>query len=225
MEEHRPTRDLDLLGLGTITPEGLAACFQKVCTENVVFDGVVFDPKSVRASYIREQSEYGGVRVRLSCTISRAKVVLQIDVGTGDAITPAPITTHYLVMLEDFPRPQLKVYPVYTVVAEKLEAMVQLGMTNSRMKDIYDLMVFARDVEFDEQILRQAIVATFQRRKTNLPETKPIAFTTEFVEDTISQTQWRAFLHKNRLDENQAPSLRDAIERIWLRFGRSLRES
>lgn len=217
--EHRPTRDLDLLGYGSVTPEDLVSCFRSICTQDSTTDGVTFDPVSVKAHYIREQSEYGGTRIKLLCDIAGAKVSVQIDVGVGDAITPEAESTDFPLLLDGFPAPRLKIYPVYTVVAEKLEAMIKLGMTNSRMKDFFDLMTLAKHTDLDNQILEQAINATFNRRGTALPKAKPVACTPEFFADAAKNTQWNAFLKKNSLAENRPPELGKAIAVIWDRFG------
>ena len=101
---------------------------------------------------------------------------LQVDVGFGDAITPEASLIEFPPLL-DFPAPRLRAYPRETVVAEKLEAMVQLGMANSRMKDFYDVAVLAREFDFDGDLLARAIRATFERRGTVLPTTTPVALT------------------------------------------------
>lgn len=129
---HRPTRDLDLLGFGPSEKQDLQKLFQEVVTLPVVDDGLVFDPASVRAEEIREDNTYGGVRVRIMAKLGPAEVPVQIDVGVGDAVTPAPEMAIFPALL-DFPAPQVRTYPVYTVVAEKFEAMAKLGIANTRM--------------------------------------------------------------------------------------------
>jgi hypothetical protein len=88
MDEHRPTRDADLLGFGENDTENLVAIFQKVCGVAVMDDGLRFEPESVQAALIREEMEYGGIRVTLRGMVDRARISLQLDVGFGDAITP-----------------------------------------------------------------------------------------------------------------------------------------
>jgi len=82
-------------------------------------DSIVFDPDSVKADAIREDKTYGGTRITLVGCIGSARCALQIDVGFGDAVTPGPQTVAYPTLLSDFPAPTLRVYPVYTVIAEK----------------------------------------------------------------------------------------------------------
>ena len=135
---HRPTRDLDLLGFGSTDKAELIQVFAAVAAVPVVDDGIVFDPKSVQAADIREDDAYGGVRIRLLGKLGTAEVPVQIDVGAGDVVTPAPERATFPALL-DFPAPQIRTYPVYTVVAEKFEAMVKLGIANTRMKDFHDI--------------------------------------------------------------------------------------
>lgn len=194
---HRPTRDLDLLGFGSTEKADLIRVFAAVAAVPVVDDGIVFDPESVQADDIREDNAYGGVCIRLLGKLGTAEVPVQIDLGAGDVVTPAPESATFPVLL-DFPAPKIRTYPVYTVVAEKFEAMVKLGIANTRMKDFYDIWFIARRFEFDGPTLRRAIDATFARRQTNLPPL-PEALTDAFANDPTKQVQWAAFLSRNGL--------------------------
>jgi hypothetical protein len=197
-EPHRPTRDADLLGFGPDDEANLIATFRDIATMDLD-DGIAFDPESVKADAIREDSTYGGTRITLVARIGSARCALQIDVGFGDAVTPEPQTVAYPTLLRDFQAPTLRVYPVYTVIAEKYQAMVMLGQANSRMKDFYDLAVIAQRTQLDGATLAAAIAATFARRKTPLPHERPLALTSQFSEDSAKLRQWQAFLNKNRI--------------------------
>ena len=197
-DPHRPTRDADLLGFGPDDTENLVATFSDVAAMGMG-DGIVFDPESVRASVIREDNTYGGTRINLLARIGSARCALQVDVGFGDAVTPEAQTVTFPTLLKDFQAPVLRVYPVYTVIAEKYQAMVMLGQANTRMKDFYDLAVIARRTELDGATLAKAIAATFARRDTAVPSVRPLALTNEFSEDTAKVRQWQAFLSKNRI--------------------------
>ena len=192
---HRATRDLDLLGFGDPSEEHVREVFADALALGVPDDGVRFDRGTLAVGLIREEQEYGGVRVELVARLTNAQVRLQVDVGFGDAITPEASVVAFPPLL-DFPAPRLRAYPRETVVAEKLEAMVQLGMANSRMKDFYDLAVLARDFDFEGELLTRAIRATFARRKTPLPTTTPVALTAAFAEDPTKKTQWSGFVRK-----------------------------
>jgi hypothetical protein len=196
---HRPTRDLDLLGKGDTSIEGLVAVFRAVCGLSVEDDGLVFDPPSVRGERIREDQEYEGVRILCAVRLGQAKINLQIDVGFGDAVTPRAVEVEFPAML-GFPAPRLRAYPRQTVVAEKFQAMVALGIGNSRMKDFFDLWVLAHDFPFEGPTVCRGLRATFQRRKTALPDEPPLALTAEFGADPAKVKQWQAFITKGKID-------------------------
>jgi hypothetical protein len=194
---HRPTRDLDLLGFGPSETADLRKVFREVLETAVVDDGLVFEPDSVRAEEIREEHAYGGVRVRLMAKLGTAEMPVQIDVGIGDTVTPAPEMVTFPTLL-DFPAPQIRTYPVYTVVAEKYEAVAKLGLANTRMKDFHDLWFLTRRFPLDGPTLRQAIEATFARRGTVLP-TWPEPLSDAIANAPAKQTQWAAFIRRNGL--------------------------
>ena len=195
----RPTRDIDLLGYGDRSEEALTRLFRDLCVADVQADGLTFHPETVQVSEIRDAQEYGGQRVRMTATLGKARIHLQVDIGFGDVITPAADELEYPSLL-GFPSPRLCVYPKETVIAEKLEAMVVLGMANSRMKDFYDVWMMSRELRFNGRPLARAIQATFQRRRSELPQAAPTALTEEFARNPDKGRQWRAFLSRNRLD-------------------------
>lgn len=175
-----------------------------------------FDPTSVQSARIRKDANYEGVRVTLVGTLAGARCSVQIDIGYGDAVTPAPERVAFPVLLEDTETPTLRAYPVYTVIAEKYQAIVSLGMANTRMKDYFDLWFLACYAEIDPALLYHAITATFERRKTVLPTAAPMGLTSTFGEDAAKQQQWHAFLSKSKL---VAPSLVEVIPRLRNLFG------
>jgi predicted nucleotidyltransferase component of viral defense system len=195
---HRATRDADLLGFGASDLDSVARTFREIASV-MVDDGIVFDPASVVAEEIRKDAGYGGARVLISGDLAKARCKTQIDIGFGDAVTPAPVDAIYPVLLADLPAPRLRTYPVYTVVAEKLHAIALLGMTNSRMKDYLDLSVLVERENLDVDLLAQAIKATFERRGMAVPTHLPIGLTDEFSHDASRQALWQAFLKKNEL--------------------------
>ena len=195
---HRPTRDADLLGYGPDNAGQLVETFREIAAI-AVDDAIAFDPDSVRTEAIREANAYGGIRVRLIGHLGRARCSLQIDVGFGDAVTPAARHALLPALLPPLPSPRLKTYPVYTVIAEKYQAMVSLDLFNSRMKDFFDILTIASRSDLDGSTLARAIAATFARRATPLPVTPPVALTSVFVNDSGKQKQWRQFLDRNGL--------------------------
>jgi len=197
-QPHRPTRDVDFLGFGDSSEAGLQNIFRELCDIPVGDDGLTLIADSVQVEVIRDESEYSGIRVKLFGDLAGARVPIQADIGFGDAVTPEATEIEYPTLLEN-PAPHLRAYPRETVVAEKYQALVNLGMVNSRMKDFYDLWIIAREFNFDGMTLSKAIRNTFSRRRTPLPERTPSGLRPEFYEDTQKNTQWNAFVRKGML--------------------------
>lgn len=210
----RPTRDIDLLGFGMAEIPHLLKVFEDLCAIEVE-DGINFEATSIKAEEIRKEANYSGTRVTLIGTIDGAKCTVQIDVGYGDAVTPTPEMATYPVMLKDMPAPELRVYPQYTVIAEKFEAIVSLGMANSRMKDYFDLWVLLRNATLDSAILEQAVQATFKRRGTALQTDTPVGLSDQFSLDKSRVDLWDAFVGRNKL---KAESLPDTVTYLRERF-------
>jgi len=196
-ELYRPTRDLDLLGLGSAELGPIAERFRTVCAIESPDDGLTFLPATVRAEEIREGAEYGGVRVRVQALLGSARIDLQIDVGFGDAVVPWPTMVDFPTLLGG-PPPRIRAYTQESVVAEKLHAAALLGDTNTRMKDFFDLFVLSRRFAFEGRTLTSAIAEAFERRQTPLPATIPLR--ASFFADDTRAGQWRAYLERNGLD-------------------------
>ena len=213
----RPTRDIDLLGFGEINHDRLRQVFIDVCNADVVEDGLRFDPHSIVTDDIRDDQEYHGVRVRLTAFLGNARLAIQIDVGFGDAITPEPAVVEYPAIL-DFPSACIRAYHPATVVAEKFNAMIVLGIMNSRLKDFYDVHVILNHMNIDDRELADAIESTFERRKTPLPDKMPLVFTDDFINDGPKETQWRAFLKRSLLVDYDLPFsqvVKDLKQTLW----------
>lgn len=208
-EVARQSRDVDLLSLGPMAVEHVRDTFRMLCDLEVTDDGLRFDPESIRAEEIREQTEYGGVRIRLIAYLGTAVAPVQVDVGFGDAIVPEPVEANLPTLL-DFPAPRLRTYPQETVIAEKLEAMVRLGAGNTRLKDFYDVWSLSRAFEFDGAPLAEAVRATFQRRQTALPVETPTGLQPEFAAER--EAQWRAFCR--RIGVVDSPSFGDVVRAV-----------
>ena len=200
-DPHRGTRDLDLLGFGDPGAEPMLATFREILAQEAA-DGVEFDVDALRVDRIREEVEYGGLRLRTTAAIGGARISLTIDIGFGDAVEPGPEELDYPSML-DFPVPRLRGYARETVIAEKFQAMVALGRANSRMKDFYDIWILSRSFNFDDERLPRAIAATFTRRGTAIPQDLPDALTPAFAQDAQKQRQWRAFVEGVAHDPGQ----------------------
>ena len=196
---HRPTRDIDLLTFGENGVPHLVDVFKQVVSLENDDDGLVFDIESVNGIEIKEDTDYTGVRLTGFGNLARARIPFQIDIGYGDIVIPEAVETQLPSFL-DLPPPRLKIYPVYGVIAEKFQTMVNLGLANSRMKDFYDIFVIAHTMDLSGELLSQAVKATFERRKTPIT-TKPLyLFSNDFTQDKSKHTQWGAFKNNNSLN-------------------------
>jgi predicted nucleotidyltransferase component of viral defense system len=213
-EPHRPTRDLDLLGCGDPSLEHCQDIFREICRIPVEEDGLVLTAETVTVEKIKEEQDYEGVRVKFLARLENARIPVQVDVGFGDAVIPGLLDYPTLLAM---PAPRVQAYPMETVVAEKLEAIVSLVMLNSRMKDFYDIWFLARTFPFDAATLCSALEATFTRRKTTLDSESLRLLLGELSTDAGKEVQWRAFLRKSRL---AAPAnfaqINDAIREFLL---------
>jgi predicted nucleotidyltransferase component of viral defense system len=211
-ETIRPTRDADLLGFGDLSDEVLLRIFRDVCAVEVAADAMRFVPESLRIEPIRAEDDYGGRRVTLRAELGAATVRVQVDIGIGDVVTPAPVWIDYPGLL-DLPQPRLRIYTPDSVVAEKLHAMVVLGSRNSRMRDFFDIDALARRTVFEGAALAAAVRATFERRRTAIPDSTPLALTAAFHDAEDKQTQWRAF--RSKISSSAAPeTLHEVVERL-----------
>ena len=215
---HRATRDVDLMGFGASDLASITQVFRDIAAITAD-DGIVFDPNSVIVQEIRKEAGYGGVRVIVAGELANARCRTQIDIGFGDAVTPGPVDSVYPVLLDDLPAPRLRAYPIYTVVAEKLHAITLLGMTNSRVKDYFDLSLLLERETLDDGLLAQAITATFERRGIAVPAELPVGLTDEFANDASRQALWNAFAKKNGLEVEPLDvtviRLRKAFEHVF----------
>ena len=193
---YRATRDLDLLRRGDGAAGSIRVDLQTICTTEVAPDGVVFDPRSIRLEAIRREDEYAGTRARLVATCGSIRMMLQVDLGVGDAAWPPPESRLYPALL-DLPTAPILAYVPAAVVAEKLEAMVVLGQRNSRIKDFFDVHYLAGHCEFEGPILAESIGRTFAKRGTPLPEEEPVGLTAAYWDDPARVVQIRAFARRS----------------------------
>lgn len=218
-EVYRPTRDVDLLGFGKNSPEVLQAVFTDLARLDVQ-DGMVFDLARTTAVVITETAEYQGIRVGLYATLARARVQIQIDVGYGDRLTPAPSPIEFPTLLE-MPAPVLRGYALETVVAEKLQAITSLGLLNTRLKDYYDLWRIGTTLPVRHDELVNALIATFTARHTAI-DTEPGGLGSSYGEQHERQQQWVSFLKRNLLT---APDLAEVCREILARYREALAQA
>ena len=198
--ELRPTMDIDMLGITSNEEADIVAQIRDILTVDLEADGLTFDPDSIRAERITEDADYEGIRIRFLFALGSARIHMQIDIGFGDVVYPEPEESELPTML-DSPAPRLLCYSRESTIAEKLEAMVKLGVLNSRMKDFYDIWLLSRQFDFTGADLAKAVRLTFERRGTALAA-EIEAFTEPFI--LAKQTQWAAF--RKRLGQDYVPA-------------------
>jgi len=208
-EPYRATRDLDLLGLGDSGADVIRAAVRSLCELPVEEDGIGYAADGIRVESTADEEGYPVVRVRLNASLAGARIPVHVDIGFGDVVTPAAKEMDYPTLL-DLPAPRIFAYPRETVVAEKYEAIVSLGMFNSRMKDFYDLWVLASSYPFEAATLATSITGTFRRRGTGLGVEIPVGLSEEFANDPLKRQQWDAFIGRSRLTL-KPPSLVDVV--------------
>jgi predicted nucleotidyltransferase component of viral defense system len=208
-DPQRPTRDLDLLGFGEGNPELTLNIFREICAIEAD-DAVVFDVGGLIVDQVREESGYSGLRLKTYARVDGARVRVVIDIGYGDATEPG-LNDIELPVLLDQPAPNLRAYPYETVIAEKFQAMVALGLANTRLKDFYDIWILAQTYDFKDDRLARAIAATFARRKTEIPTERPDGLTPAFAGDPTKQQQWAAFVEEVAVNPG---ALADVVETL-----------
>jgi predicted nucleotidyltransferase component of viral defense system len=215
-DDNRVTRDADFLGHGDADPDRLIADFGEIMAIESD-DGLAFDIGALTATVIREEMEYGGVRLRTAAYLERTRIPVTIDIGFGDVMADATQRLDYPTLL-DLPSPRVRSYPPATVIAEKFQAMVALGVLNGRMKDYYDLWAIPRAMDIADDDLDAAIRATFERRRTPIPKERPPGLSVEMFGDEGKQRQWRAYAASLEMD---TVSLESVIEEVWELVGPS----
>jgi hypothetical protein len=193
----RPTGDLDLLGHGEPSPQVITELFSRICQFTEPADGIIFDVKTLQVEPVREEEPYQGLRLTLKARLGTAIIPVQVDIGFGDIVHPAPSRNTFPGLLPDLPVADVLMYPPETVVAEKFEAMIRFGEANGRIKDFYDVWVTARTFPFDLATLTESIGGTLRRRQTAIPTELPVALTARFADMPNTQGLWAGFLRRN----------------------------
>jgi hypothetical protein len=210
----RPTRDIDFLGWieAEAVEEVVRACLRIESPE----DGLVFEG-FVATEQIIVDGRYPGIRVKTGGHLDGAKFVLRLDVGVDDATVPEPEWADYPTLLGG-PCPRILAYHPATAVAEKFEAMVTLGLANSRMKDFYDMWMLATTLSFERDTLRRSIEATFSRRGTPSPTTTPVALTEEFYGQDRTAKIWDTYARKLEASNIRVPAKLSEVVEVIIMF-------
>lgn len=209
-DENRVTRDADFLGFGDASEGHLISVFSEVMSQQLD-DGLVYDIDNLTARAIREEQQYGGIRLRTVANLGKTRIPIVVDVGFGDATIAPDLTIEYPTLL-DMPAISIRAYPPASVVAEKFHAVVLLGLVNSRMKDYYDLWAILNTQAIETDELAEAIAATFSRRETDVPSTVPAGLTDAFSADPLKTQQWATYTASIGLE---GLPLEKVIDLIW----------
>lgn len=192
----RPTGDLDLLGHGNPDPSAIVETFQQICAVEAD-DGLHFDLASIKVDPVREADKYQGARVMLNGELARAIIRVQVDIGFGDHVYPAPKFASFPNILSDLPAAKILMYPPETVVAEKFEAMIRFGLANGRIKDFYDIWLTTQIFRFQLTTIIDAIAGTLTRRGTDFPTATPQGLEQAYATIAEEKGLWRGFLERN----------------------------
>lgn len=211
----RSTQDVDFLAEGDSTPKAVAGAFREIIAQPVEDDGLFFGSDGIRVLETREGAGYPGVRVRIPGDLAGARFVVQVDLGFGDALVEDPIRIELPTLL-DLPAPEVLAYSVEVAIAEKIEAIVRWGGANSRYKDFYDIAILAKERVIDGVRLRAQVMATLDRRGTEVPDSLPVGLQDSFARPDREE-QWKAF--QTRSEATETFSLPEAIallrELLW----------
>ena len=211
----RPTMDIDMLANKISNDmEEIKQIFQTICSVKYDDDCVILDTESIETIKILEKDKYSGIRVFINASLDTIRQRLQIDIGFSDIITPAPINLSYPVLLDELETPEIKAYSIETVIAEKFQTMIALGIFNSRMKDFYDVYTLLKNSNINSENLSEAIFQTFKNRNTDFADNQDNHefFKQSFRKDEKRQAMWKAFLRKTNISENLKFS--DVMENI-----------
>jgi predicted nucleotidyltransferase component of viral defense system len=203
VKDRRTTVDIDFLAQHDNRVNEIERVVKDICKMKVTLDGLAFDSESAKGQKIKEDADYEGVRVKFMGYLERSRIPMQIDFGFGDVIHPSAKKIKFPALL-NFPVPELYGYTAESVIAEKFEAMIKLGILNSRMKDFYDVWIMTRQFDFEGKALVQAIQKTFKKRKTGLPESMPFFPAQIYDKASMNNARWKAFLATEQLEHAPA---------------------
>ncbi|WP_169543968.1 nucleotidyl transferase AbiEii/AbiGii toxin family protein [Sneathiella aquimaris] len=209
----RFTRDVDFLGFGDDDEGQLKAVFAEILAMDVN-DGLTFDSADISASDIREDQVYGGKRLKTTAYLGKIRIPITIDLGFGDTLGDPKFEIEYTSLL-DFEAAKIRAYSPATVIAEKFQAVVDLGVVNGRMKDFYDLWAVPKAKEIPDNDLARALKSTFDRRHTEIPTDRPPGLSEEFATEPAKVTQWTAYAESTELED---VSLEAVVDEIWERL-------
>jgi len=199
IDSGRFTRDIDFLAFGDDDSESLISIYTEILSYDAG-DGIEFDTDSLTATDIRGEHLYGGKRLKTIAYLGKTKIPITVDLGFGDALIDLQYEIEHGSIL-DFEPARIRAYSPATLIAEKFEAVVALGLINSRMKDYYDLWMIPRCLTIERDDLHANIVATFKRRNTPIPTNTPAGLSDSFANDADKAKQWLSYAESTELKD------------------------
>lgn len=198
-EPHRATGDIDLLALRENGKEAVRRVITTICNVPCPEDGLDFKIETLRIKSIRDDQLHSGQRAKLRALLGKAHANVKVDLGFGDVVTLRPEKAQLPTLIEGVPAPVLHVYPQVTTIAEKFEAMVQLGTRNSRMKDFYDIWALSQNFAFDGAELQESVARCFEQRGTFVSAEVPEALSAAFYSNAKQQELWQDYGRRDEL--------------------------
>jgi predicted nucleotidyltransferase component of viral defense system len=205
LEKSRPTTDIDLLASKIKNDaETCKNIFKEICQQTYQDDFIQFDATNITTEEIIKNANYNGIRVKIKASFTEGNInqTISVDIGFGDIVTPAAIEMEYPTIIDNFESPKIKAYSMESVIAEKFQAMLVSGTTNSRMKDFYDIFKLLQNSEIDTNVLEEAILNTLRNRETPKIPTLSLFSDTYLRDNPSIETQWKSFLKKHKLDSS-----------------------
>ena len=198
----RPTIDIDFMAQRISRDrEHLEKVFREILSIECLEDGVTFDVNGLRSEPITVEKEYPGTRFFVTAKMDTIVYPMSMDVGFGDVVIPGPVTVDFPLLLQDVPSINIQAYSLETIVAEKFHAMVERDVNNSRMKDFFDCYQILTTKELDDEMLYEAIKATFDNRELAYNANLQL-FNDDFCTDEVRLKRWEVFLRKIQWKES-----------------------
>ena len=169
--------------------DSMKQVFQKVFSIEVD-DALRFDVENITIKNITEFKEYHGLNVSTVAYLDRTRIPISIDIGFGDIVYPEKVKMDFPALL-NMDSPILYAYSRESIIAEKYEAIIQLGYGNGRLKDFYDIYLLSKNFDFDGETLKEAVRETLEHRKT-IPDDSSL-YEDDFINDPLLSSRWDTF--------------------------------
>ena len=194
--QNRSTQDIDFLVKGfPIETVKLKKFLEEILGDTNKKD-IWFEINDT-ANEIRAEDKYGGIRFHVIGHLENIRIPFSIDIATGDPIYPLPRLERYSTILGDVI--ELNMYPLETVLSEKLQTILTRAEINSRSKDFYDIYAILKNkfevINIKE--LKVAVSMTFSYRKTEVSKDKAKVIVSHINKDSLVIERWKRYQNKN----------------------------